>query len=83
MSELNSSVDLACKKAQGWNANRRMRRNLIAAAPALLEACKAFLREAESWHEMHHDNPTTQCDSICECIPAAKRAIAAAEGRDA
>lgn len=54
--------------------------SLISAAPDLLTALKAFERAASSWHEVHHDNPTTQCDSLCACIPAAQAAIAKAEG---
>lgn len=53
---------------------------LIAAAPELLEALKRFTEEALSWHSIHHNNSTTQCDSLCECIPAAQAAIAKAVG---
>lgn len=49
------------------------------AAPDLLDALKAFEREASSWHEMHRDNDTTKCDSLCECLSAARAAIAKAE----
>lgn len=53
---------------------------LFLAATDLLEALTAFEREASSWHETHKDNDTTKCDSLCECLPAARAAIAKATG---
>ncbi len=55
---------------------------LMLAAPKLLAALKSFEEAASSWHEMHIDNPTAECDDLCTCIPAAKAAIKEAEGND-
>lgn len=52
---------------------------LIAAAPDLLEALRAFVTAAKSWHEAHHGNSSIQCDWLCECIPAGEAAVAKAE----
>lgn len=56
-------------------------RELLAQHDELLEALKAIDREAESWHEVHHNNDTVQCDAICALIPKMRTAIAHAEGR--
>jgi hypothetical protein len=53
--------------------------SLFFAAPSLLSALKAIRAEAASWHEVHHNNPTVQCDSICALIPKMDAAIAKAE----
>jgi hypothetical protein len=54
---------------------------LIAAAPELLEALRAFRNAAVSWHNFHHGSSTVQCDALCEAIPAAEAAIDKAVGR--
>lgn len=64
----------------GGKENCEANAHLIAAAPELLEALKAINAQACSWHEVHHDNPTTQCDSICALIPQMNAAIRKAEG---
>jgi hypothetical protein len=33
---------------------------------------------AESWHNFHHGSSVISCDSICEALPIAKAALAAA-----
>lgn len=69
----------ACKGYQEGPANAR----LSAAAPDLLIALRAFLREATRYHtDCGHglEGAAAECDSICECIPVAKAAIAKAGG---
>lgn len=51
------------------------------AAPEMLLALNAILRQAKSWHDFHHGSSHVQCDAICELIPTMESAIAKAEGR--
>lgn len=58
---------------------------LFSAAPALLGALKEIVSQAESYcRSTGHKEPGAamfgSCDSICACLPAARLAIAAAEG---
>lgn len=59
---------------------------LLAAAPDLLAALKEIVAQSESYcHSTGHKEPGAAmfgaCDAICHCIPAARSAIAQAEGR--
>lgn len=54
------------------------RARLIAAAPALLEACKRSLEVARSWHDNH--GTTIECDLLCDTIPQLKAALTKATG---
>lgn len=66
-------------KAQGA-ATTVQDASLHAAARDLLRELKSFEHEASSWHEMHHHNATTLCDSLCARLAPAREAIAKAEG---
>jgi hypothetical protein len=41
---------------------------LIAAAPDELDALRAFVTAAQSWHDFHHGSNDIACDWLCECI---------------
>lgn len=41
----------------------------------LRAALQRFVTAAKSWHDFHHGSETVQCDWLCECIPAAERAL--------
>src|SRR6185312_4127145 len=66
-------------------AMRRRNAKVMEAAPDLLDALKAFLSEADSWHDSTHPdgeaNAGIHCDGICACRAAARAAIAKAEGK--
>jgi hypothetical protein len=56
-------------------------KKLFEAAPKLLTALEEICREAESWHTVHDDGPSSvQCDSICALIPKMRAAISEARG---
>src|SRR6185437_15320057 len=60
-------------------AIRQRNAKVMGAAPDLLDALKAFLAEADSWHDSTHPdgeaNAGIRCDGICACRAAARAAI--------